>query len=645
MSFDTNDRRIAIVRLTFTLLIVMLSAQLMMQTAALAQDVSVRAELSASTITRDESVVLTITATGIDAELDVSSLATDFNVVGRSSSRQMGTVIGANNQAVTTSVVSWALELLPKGEGIFTVPAVKVGDYETQLLSLTVNAVPQGAKRDIFLEASVDSDSPWVQSQVVMTLRVYQAIEIIDGGLDIPEADDLVVERIGEDTRSREVRDGREYSVTERRFALFPQKSGPITIDPVTLSVTVPAEPDRVRGFFSPTRKLSRSSDSITLDVQARPPSGTGWWLPARKVSLQARWQGDPQSAQVDQPLTRTIVMRAEGVLESQLPQISIPAIDGLSLYAEDPQLAMGIADSGLVSEQQINWALIPQRSGTLTLPAISVEWFNTLTGQVESSELPAETIEVSAAPAGNPASAGSGNPQDLALTDSRDALSVAGIGSDSTSSQALSPAASTDDNLPATTALDDRLIALESSLQNWRWITYCVVGLWLLTIAAGLWLRKRVFAAPVERLEGSDDHRSSSMGARIDDLYRQVAPMSEIDKACVEGDILEVKRSLLVWAARQWPADTPTTLDALQARLPEGAARDKLARVQLALYSKHGYSSIMPSLATELASFVDDLRAALQQAGTKLDEGGIAGNMANNVSLSTKGGSRLPQL
>jgi len=102
------------------LLWLILLVSLLHSSLSVAQDVNVRAQLSASTITRDESVTLTITATGIDAELDASALEQSFDVLGRSSSRQVNTTIDSNNQMVNTSVVTWALELLPRGQGVFT---------------------------------------------------------------------------------------------------------------------------------------------------------------------------------------------------------------------------------------------------------------------------------------------------------------------------------------------------------------------------------------------------------------------------------------------------------------------------------------------------------------------------------------------
>jgi len=614
-----------------------------LQTSARAQDASVRAELSASVITRDESVTLTITATGIDAEMDASALDRDFDVIGRSSSRQISTVIGPNNRAVNTSVITWTLELMPRGKGVFTVPAVKVGDLETQLLTLTVNEVPAGALRDVFLEASVDTETPWVQSQVLMTLKVFQAIEIIDGALDIPTADDLVVERLGDDRRERVTRDGREYSVTERRFAMFPQKSGVMVIDPVTLSVTVPAEPDRVRGFFSPTRKLTRRSEPITLRVRARPPSGGSWWLPATGLTLSSQWQGDPNAAQTGQPLTRTLVMRATGVLESQLPEINIPAVDGISLYAEDPVLNMGGTASGLVAEQRVNWAVIPQTDGSLTLPAIRLEWFNILTGATETAELPEETITVlPATSAGDvtslttadavdsPPSAAPDGSENLTTDKTLSALSTGQDSADGTASQTVS-------NLPADGS-EPTIDGVISSMQRWQLVALVAIGLWSITLLGWYVAHRRYSGASRDALADVPAHSGAAKPRdRFDSLVQQLVPMSQIDKACKQGDLRDIKRSLLEWGARQWPTDAPSTLDQLQDRLGAGPAQHKLSVLQSALYSQQGSAGETPALAADMASLPSELKQALQQN---------TGSATSDAARTAPGGrSRLPGL
>jgi len=101
----------------------------------------------------------------------------------------------------------------------------------------------------------------------------------------------------------------------------------------------------------------------------------------------------------------------------------------------------------------------------------------------------------------------------------------------------------------------------------------------------------------------------------------------------------------LLEWSAQQWPVDTPGTLDTLQTRLPAGAARDKLQKIQLALYSKKGYSSVMPALLDELKTLPDDLKKAVQQSSVSLAGDQSTGIAANDDDGLSANGTRLPPL
>jgi len=610
---------------------------LLLSLPSLAQDRSVRSSLSSTTITRDESVTLTIVARGLDAELDASSLTQDFDVVGRSSSRELSSI----NNSQPTSVVTWALELIPRDSGVFTVPAVMVGDLSTQIHTLTVNDTPTGAQRDIFIEASVDTQSPWVQSQVMMTLRVFQAIDIVDGGLDVPSGSDLVVERIGEDTRSTATRDGRQYSVTERRFALFPQKSGQIVIEPITLSVSVPAQSDRVRGFFSPTRKLIRRTDSITLDVQSRPDSGAAWWLPARSVQLESQWVGDVANATVDQPLTRRVTMRASGVADTQLPDISIPAIDGVSLYAEQPERAMNADSRGLLAEQVINWALIPQRAGVLEIPALSVEWFNTESGEMETAVLPAEMITVSAAD--SPSAATSNDsagisaaqkvtpPSDKGLPVELTQSGSAELGQSTFGSelqQASDPLAG---SLVGPGDSSVRMDALETSVANWRSAALALAVACLLMVLYYVLRLRQPGNSVTDKRDSRLDTRLGAVRQVGADSLQRIKPMAEISASAKTGDLVGLRQALLDWSARQWPDDSPLTLDALAQRLPDSEARLTLTTINAAFYSRGASTSPSELLNEKLTELPDQLAQALRSHDNGILSARTESNSAGN--------------
>lgn len=597
---------------------------LFVQVVAFAQDGTVQSKLSASTITRDESVTLEITAIGMDEELDLSSLRKDFEVVQRSSSREIRSIMQAGSGLQTTSFVTWALELVPREVGIFTVPPVRVGNVSSQSHTLTVNELPTGASRDIFVEAVVDTQTPWVQSQVLMTLKVFQALEIVDGGLDVPEAENLVVERLGDDVRTNESRDGRQYTVTTRRFALFPQKSGELILAPITLSVSVPADSSRVRGFFSPTRKLTRRTDKIVLNVLPRPNTDSAWWLPAKAVQLDSQWVGDVSTATVDQPLTRTVVLRASGVTDSQLPEINIPAIEGASLYAEEPERKLGANQQGLVSELTIKWAVIPQRAGELLLPSVSVDWFNTSTGNVETAVLPAEKIKVGVAKSTTAANNSRQNSDEL--------LNQSGSNTDLQNTQSVTHAESADNmsdqhanasrNLVSietessqaasqiAAGTERRIQELRTSVETWRNVALIVLALWFVSSAAFWWTLH-------QRRKSSEDADSSlgRLGAirnAASDSLSRMQPLGGVVASCKIGNHDDVRLALLAWSARQWADDPPLTLGALTKRLATGPARSTIEMLDAALYSPRDSADERALMQAQLCLLPENLKTAI---------------------------------
>ncbi len=597
-------------------------------THAVAQDGTVNSKLSATTITRDESVTLEIVAIGMDAELDISSLDKDFEVVGRSSSREVNSVLNASGRLQTTSTVKWAVQLLPKDIGIFTVPPIRVGNVRSQSHTLTVNDLPTGAQRDIFVEAVVDTTTPWVQSQVLMTLKVFQAIDIIDGGLDVPEGDGLVVERLGEDTRSTETREGRQYSVTTRQFALFPQKSGAINLEPITLSVSVHADSTQVRTFFSPTRKLTRRTDNITLNVKPRPASGSAWWLPAQAVQLDSQWIGNKAEASVDQPLTRTITLRASGAADTQLPDINIPAVEGASVYAEQPIRKLGANAQGVLSELTLKWVIIPQREGVIELPPVAVEWFNTRSGSVETAVLPAETIQVTAAPSVvRPQPVDPAGPSDAEqLTRIEPAVSVTG------------EQAQTDQLTPSATlspALVRELGEIKSELSWWRSVALLVLLLWVLSALYYWWSKSTA------RLnsEGRGKMRRS-LGAIRNTATASLAsmqPLGGVAASCKNGDLETIRSALIEWSSRQWPDDSPLSLNALVKQLHESPAKESVKALDAALYSGRSSPESAEQLLLRLRALPEQLKAAVE-----ISEKDSAANQASGQVTS---GTGLPTL
>ncbi len=360
---------------------------------AFAQDGRVTAELSSPVMAFGETVNLQITAHNIDAELDITALEKDFEVVSRTSSRQVNIVNGQRSSTVT-----WNIGILPRRVGALVVPAVNVGGLSTQALRLQVTAAASGTERQVYLEASVDNPNPYVQSQLIYTLKIYQRVQFSGDSLGYPDAPGLTVQQLGNDKQYTEEVDGQQYAVFERRFALFPQSSGKLIIPPVTLQGSTPGQRSTNSGLFTPRTRFTRQSQPIELDVKPRPADFTGeWWLPATSLELTASWATATSEFVVGQPLTRIISLVADGVGESQLPLISAPEINGANIYADESEASTVFIPNGLQAQREFSWAIIPQQAGALELPEIKLPWFDVATGTTQMAVIPAETIQVSA--------------------------------------------------------------------------------------------------------------------------------------------------------------------------------------------------------------------------------------------------------
>lgn len=538
---------------------------------------SVTAQLDRPQVSIDETVTLTVTATDLEGELDSSSLEREFDVVGRSRSTQVDVLNGVRRDRA-----SWVLELAPRRLGLLTVPPVAVAGVLSSPLTLEVVAPAAGSSRDLFVEAEIDERSPWVQSQALLTVRVFQAVDFIDAGLSEPRGDGMRIERLGDDRRGRATRDGREYEVTERRYAVFAQRSGSLTIEPVALDATLPLDPNRVRGFFTPSRRVVRRSEAIELDVRAQPANSSGWWLPARALSIDGtlRAAGEATTAeesdrtieaQIGVPLNRIFSIRALGVTGSQLPALEPPDIDGAAVYAEPATLSSSVEERGVVSEQRHSWAIVPQRSGWLELPPVTVDWFDAIAGVPRTAELPAERVWVA------------DDSSSVAAAPPADAIAVAPVG-DVASDTGIA-------SVPVSGPVGSR----------WpMWLSLAALAGWALTALA--WgLRERRLRRRTVATASTADRSDPSIGAAL----------AEVERLEQGEQPLELARAALSWAQARWPDRPVRSLREAAARLDDAAAADSLLALDRHVYGAMPSSRSYAGLAAQLAGSNESARSS----------------------------------
>jgi hypothetical protein len=348
---------------------------------------------------------------------DLSALDADFEV---RDTRQLNslTTLEGNVHATTR----WIITLMPRRSGSLQIPALQLAQLKSQPIDLQVVEVgPQSQDQKqtldpVFIEASLDQDTVYVQAQAVLTLRIYHSVSLFDDSNLTPlQVPDARIEKLG-DTRTYEKQiNGIRHGVIEMRYALYPQQSGTLIIPPQVFSATLvqetpsfdstqtqPAAHDTAPSGPKPGKLIRVTSSALNLKVKPQPanyPANTPW-MPARSVSLSESWSPDPTRSQLGDSLTRTLSMRVEGLSSAQLPPLPATEVSALRRYPDQPQLSNQVSERGLIGIREEREALVPTRPGAIDIPALDLVWWNTLEDHLEHSALPARALQVSINPA-----------------------------------------------------------------------------------------------------------------------------------------------------------------------------------------------------------------------------------------------------
>lgn len=360
----------------------------------------IKVDVDRKTVNLNESFQITFSTTeDPDANPDFKPLEKDFEIIDRNHGSTSTWINGVAN-----NTIQWTFDVMAKHAGNLTIPPLKFGSETSPEVSITVT---EGNKQqpdvadnnaEMFLEVEATPTKAYVQSQVLYTLRFYRRVNIAEASLKDPEIADAVVTKLDEDKSYRRELNGVEYAVTERNYAIFPQKSGQITIPALTLTAAVleSNDPSGFGGFFGTraTRTERVSSKPVTLTVLPAPATFKGHWLAAEQLELKQQWSGDVLTMKVGEPLTRTLTLTAKGTTVGQLPKLQqATGSDDLKSYPDQPKTEEQKSSQGVVAVREEKIAFIPSKAGTYTLPALEIPWFNVKTQQIETAKLPAVTV------------------------------------------------------------------------------------------------------------------------------------------------------------------------------------------------------------------------------------------------------------
>lgn len=512
---------------------------------ALANAADVQATLDRSTVALGETVTLNLHIQGDAGNIampDLSVLGNDFDMLGTSQNSSVSVVNGAATSELILGVV-----LRPLHTGSLQIPSLNVAGSRTAPLQVEVTAASptdaRAAHSDVFMESQIEPNHGYVGQQLSYVVRLFFATSISDGSLEAPQLNGLQFNKIGDDTNYSVERGGRQYHVLERRYAVVPPHAGHVEIPALNFQGVAmdPSDPD---SFFGARKPVTASAPAVSIDVKPTPSDWGGTaWLPARQLTLTLDGLPDAQNpVRVGQPLNLTMNLQATGLPAETLPALSLPPLDGATVYPDKPTTTSRNDGPWIVGQRQEAFAVVPNRAGTLTIPATTLKWWNVLTDRMEVAQIPSHSFTVL------PAIGAS----DVQTAKPSEASSVV-------SASPSAPAAAASQSTP------------------WRWIALGSFALWLISVLAWLvWRNSRREPSP---RPAAAEHANAS--AR----ERQRAFIA----AAGGSDTTAQVRSLLAWARSERPAIQH--LGDLSGLLGDQAQRAAIASLQQRHYA--GTSSV----------------------------------------------------
>lgn len=348
----------------------------------------------------------------------------------RSTQRSMQMI---NGETTTSESVTFTYTLLAEKEGEFTIPAAsiivdgeKVTSNEAKIRVLPADQAGQSSQQgrsngggiqrnttstnisndDLFIRASLNKTKVYEQEAVLLTYKVYSAVNLTNLDFPTPELKGFHIQEVElpkEKQFELDRYNGRNYqSLVWRQFVLFPQQSGKIEIPSLTFEGVVAVQTRRSMDPFEmmfnggPSYvevKKSIRTNSLTLNVEKLPagkPAGFSGGV--GKFSISSSISNN--NLKTNEEVTLKVIVKGVGNMKLLGdPQIDFPS--EFEVYDPIINNNFSLRSSGFTGEKVYEYVITPRSSGTYTIPAAKFSYFDTSSNSYRTIESESYTLDV----------------------------------------------------------------------------------------------------------------------------------------------------------------------------------------------------------------------------------------------------------
>ena len=351
------------------------------------------------------------------------------------------TVVGGPNQAVSNSWINgkrsysktYSYFLAPKKRGKFSIGQAEItiegNIYKTTPLEIEVTAAVDEptdgnnsefvASENLHLVAEISNTNPYLNEAITVVYKLYVSprINVSDWRqIDNPKFSDFWSQNI--DMQRLQVENG-EYEgepyryVVLRKTVLYPQKTGKLNIEPLTLAVSVEVPTERRDIFgnrFYETIEKTVAAGNRTINVKPLPQEGKPeGFTGAVGKNLSFKVSVDKRELNATESLEAKVQVNGQGNLKLfDLPPLTVPA----SMEKYEPEYTENVKTNlnGMQGSITNTYTLVPQAKGKYPVSPISFSYFDLNTESYKTLTSNEILIDVKGDPAGSVALNSGGN-------------------------------------------------------------------------------------------------------------------------------------------------------------------------------------------------------------------------------------------
>lgn len=355
------------------------------------------ATVSKNQITENEVIQLMVSVdkSADQSKFDPSQLMPDF----RSGQVSFGSSRSLMNGDYSVQS-QWTVSIAPTKMGTLTIPSMDVAGEKTNpiIIHVTKDATAPKSSDLIKVSGELTKDELYEgeTAQFDAKIAIFADIRRLkDPNIITPQGTGIEFSPIGESKQYQTVIDGLQATVVEQAFSVSASQAGKLHFDGLAFTGGL-VQTDRY-GRSTKLIPLNVSPKQYQLTVLAKPADFTGTWLPTTDLKLGQQWlvDGKPLTSttvEAGTAITRQITLMMADVPPEKLPKLDIDYPKSVRMYDEKPVIGKDSQGNSVMTIKQV---IIPHADGTVKLPMVSIQWWNSKTRQSETAKLDSLTLTV----------------------------------------------------------------------------------------------------------------------------------------------------------------------------------------------------------------------------------------------------------